>query len=74
MSGSTTEIAHLAIVKTEEFFQSLGIHTKISDYSTDTDHIADLIKMRFIERNWLTMGERQAITPTDVEAIVLSAI
>ena len=74
LSGSTTEIAHLAIVKTEEFFQSLGIHTKISDYSTDTDHIAELIKTRFIERNWLTMGERQAITPTDVEAIVLSAI
>ena len=74
LSGSTTEIAHLAIVKTEEFFQSLGIHTKISDYSTDTDHIAELIKTRFIERNWLAMGERQAITPTDVEAIVLSAI
>ena len=74
LSGSTTEIAHLAIVKTEEFFQSWGIHTKISDYSTDTDHIAELIKTRFIERNWLAMGERQAITPTDVEAIVLSAI
>ena len=74
LSGSTTEIAHLAIFKTEEFFQSLGIHTKISDYSTDTDHIAELIKTRFIERNWLAMGERQAITPTDVEAIVLSAI
>jgi NADP-dependent alcohol dehydrogenase len=74
LTGSPAEIAHLAIVKTEEFFQSLGIHTKISDYSTDTDHIAELIKTRFIERNWLAMGERQAITPTDVEAIVLSAI
>jgi NADP-dependent alcohol dehydrogenase len=72
--GSNEEIAREAIVRTEAFFQQLGIHTKISDYSTDTDHIAELIKTRFIERNWLAMGERQAITPTDVESIVLHAI
>jgi NADP-dependent alcohol dehydrogenase len=72
--GTNEEIAREAIVKTEAFFQQLGIHTKISDYSTDTDHIAEIIKTRFVERNWLAMGERQAITPTDVESIVLHAI
>jgi NADP-dependent alcohol dehydrogenase len=72
--GTNEEIAREAIVKTETFFHSLGIHTKISEYSSDTDHIAEIIKTRFVERNWLAMGERQAITPTDVESIVLHAI
>ena len=74
LEGSNHEVAEQAIVKTEAFFQSLGIHTKISDYSADTDHIAEIIKTRFVDRGWLAMGERQAITPTDVESIVLSAI
>ena len=74
LEGSNQEIAEQAIVKTETFFQSLGIHTKISDYSADTDHIAEIIKTRFVDRGWLAMGERQAITPTDVESIVLNAI
>lgn len=72
--GTKEEIAREAIVKTERFFNSLGIHTKISEYSSDTEHIAEIIKTRFVERNWLAMGERQTITPTDVESIVLHAI
>lgn len=74
LQGTNEEIAKEAIVKTEMFFQSLGIHTKISDYSADTDHIAKVIKTRFIDRDWIAMGERQAITPTDVESIVINAI
>lgn len=74
LEGSNQEIAEQAIVKTEAFFQSLGIDTHISDYTSETEHIAEIIKTRFIERGWLAMGERQAITPTDVESIVLNAI
>lgn len=74
INGTSDEIAREAIAKTEAFFQSLGIETKISDYTTETDHIAEIIKTRFTERGWLAMGERQAITPSDVESIVLSAI
>ena len=74
LQGTSEEIAKEAIVKTEMFFQRLGIHTKISDYSADTDHIAEVIKTRFIDRGWNAMGERQAITPSDVESIVLHAI
>lgn len=74
LTGTQDEIAHLAIIKTEEFLRSIGIDTKISDYTTETEHIAEIIKTRFIERNWVAMGERQAITPTDVESIVLHAI
>lgn len=74
LEGTSDEIAHQAISKTEEFFQSLGIDTHISDYSTETDHIAEIIRKRFEDRNWIAMGERQAITPVDVEEIVLNAI
>lgn len=74
LDGTDTHIAETAIQKTEEFFQSLGIHTHISEYSSDTDHIAEIIKSRFIEREWTAMGENQAITPIDVEEIVLNSI
>ena len=74
LNGTTNEIAQAAIERTEAFFQSLGIQTKIADYSADTDHIAAIIKSRFIERGWLAMGERQAITPQDVEEIVINSI
>ena len=74
LTGNNEEIAHQAIHKTESFFQSLGIQTRISEYSSDTDHIAEIIKTRFVDRGWIAMGERQAITPTDVEEIVLKSI
>jgi NADP-dependent alcohol dehydrogenase len=74
LTGTTSEIARLSIQKTEAFFQSLDIKTRLSDYTNDTDHIAEIIRTRFEEREWLAMGERQAIKPSDVETIVQSAI
>lgn len=74
LSGSNEEIARLAIVKTEEFFHSVGIPTHISDYSSETEHIAEIIRKRFEERGWNAMGERQAIATDDVQSIVLNAI
>lgn len=74
LDGTSHEIAQAVIERTEAFFHSLGIQTKIADYSADTDHIAEIIKSRFIDRGWLAMGERQAITPQDVEEIVLNSI
>jgi NADP-dependent alcohol dehydrogenase len=74
IEGSDESIAREAIQKTESFFQSLNVQTKISHYSSDTDHIASIIKQRFVERGWTTMGERSAITPEDIESIVINAI
>lgn len=74
LSGNETEIAKGAIVKTEEFFQSLGIKTRISDYTNDYQGIEQKVKKTFEERGWTEMGERKSITPKDVETIVLSAI
>lgn len=72
--GTNEEIATKAIEKTETFFRQLGIKTRISDYTNDTDFVASEIKKRFIERGWIAMGERKAITPEDVEQIVLNAV
>lgn len=74
LSGDEENIAHEAIRHTEAFFQSLGIATKISEYTEDTAILAEKIKNTFIERGWLAMGERQAITPDDVAHIVENAI
>jgi len=74
LTGSDEEIAHQAIVKTEAFFQSLGIQTKISDYTKDYTDVEKIIRKRFEDRNWTKMGERQDLTPSDVEIIVKKAI
>jgi len=74
LSGDNESIAKEAIKKTELFFQELGIKTRISEYTDDTQELPSLIKERFIERSWNGLGERQNITPVDVEIIVKSAI
>lgn len=74
LTGSDNEIATNVIKKTEDFFQSLGIDTTISSYSNDTSTIAKEIEDRFKERGWFEMGERKAITPSDVRSIVEAAI
>jgi NADP-dependent alcohol dehydrogenase len=74
LTGSDTEIARSVIEKTEQFFQSLGVDTKLSAYTADTDHVAEIVRKRFVERGWIAMGERQAIGLNDVEAIVNQSI
>jgi NADP-dependent alcohol dehydrogenase len=74
LGGTKEEIAHQAIVKTEEFFHALGIETKLSAYAEVEASFPEEVKKRFIERGWTAMGERQAITPDDVFQIVESAL
>ncbi len=68
--GSIDEKAHEAIKKTEDFFHSLGIKTKLSEYTNDYEGTAEIISNRFTERGWLGLGERRNIKPSDVEEIV----
>lgn len=74
LTGDDTTIAREAIVKTEAFFHSLGVKTRISDYAENCQETPAIIKHRFQTRNWVAMGEKQAITPDDVEQIVKNAI
>jgi NADP-dependent alcohol dehydrogenase len=68
--GSVEETAKAAIEKTVEFFQSLGIDTKLSDYTSDYNGTAEKISQRFTERGWLGLGEHKTLAPSDVEEIV----
>lgn len=51
-----------AITKTEEFFRSLGMKTKLSEYKVDSNEAADKIKARFESRGTV-LGENNSVTP-----------
>jgi NADP-dependent alcohol dehydrogenase len=69
-SGSTEEIATAAIEKTVDFFHSLGIDTKLGDYTEAYEGTAEKISQRFTERGWIGLGEHKSLTPADVDKIV----
>lgn len=68
------DIAVQAIEKTEAFFHSLGVETRISAYTEDYNGVATDVRKIFEDRDWTEMGERGTITPDRVEAIVEAAI
>jgi alcohol dehydrogenase YqhD (iron-dependent ADH family) len=70
LTGTEDEIANEAINKTVEFFHTMGMDTKLSDYTKDFDKTADFIADRFKERGWLGLGEKQNVTLEKVKEIV----
>lgn len=66
----TGDCAEDTIAKTKAFFESLGIPTRLSDYTTEHQYAPEIIKRRFIERGWTAMGEKSDLTPEEVEIIV----
>ena len=60
-----------AIAKTEEFFHSLGMPTRLRDYQISAAEAAEKIRARFTERNTV-LGERGDLKPDAVAAIVRS--
>ena len=68
--GTIEEKALKGIQKTTAFYQSLGIKTKLSEYTNNFEGTAEKIAKRFEERCWKALGERQKVTPQDVEKIV----
>lgn len=70
LSGTEDEIAQEAINKTVEFFHTMGMQTKLSECTKDFDKTADFIVVRFEERGWIAMGEKQNITLEKVKSIV----
>jgi len=68
--GNEEEKAKAGIEKTEEFFHSLDIKTKLSEYTDDYSGTAENISKRFSERNWTGLGEHQSLKPEDVEKII----
>jgi NADP-dependent alcohol dehydrogenase len=71
--GSIDDKAYAAIEKTTAFFKSLGIDTKLSDYTNDYKATAEEIAKRFTDRGWLGLGEHHSLSPEKVEKIVKMA-
>lgn len=69
-TGSIEEKASAAIEKTEAFFHSLNIKTKLSEYTADYKQTAAFAAERLKDRGWIALGERKDITPDDVYKIV----
>lgn len=61
-----------AIEKTEAFFQSMGIKTRLSDYGVTEDHLTPIFN-RFDERGW-KLGEMKTITSDRIKKILLAAL
>ncbi|MTH17093.1 iron-containing alcohol dehydrogenase [Flavobacterium sp. LC2016-01] len=70
LSGSDDEVAKEAINKTVEFFHTMGMDTKLSQYTDNYSKTADFIVNRFDERGWKGLGENQLVTLDKVKSIV----
>lgn len=68
--GTLEEKATAAIQRTEEFFQSMEIKTKLSDYTDSYQGTAQMIAKRFTERGWTGLGEHKTLAPSDVAKII----
>jgi NADP-dependent alcohol dehydrogenase len=68
--GSLEERAKKAIDKTEYFFQSLDIPTRISEYVTNYSETAVKVSSALENRSWTALGEHKNVTPDAVKAIV----
>ena len=69
-SGTTEERVSLAIKKTEDFFRSLGLHTRLSEENIG-DATIDEITRRFTERN-VAFGEDRDVTAQVAREILIS--
>ncbi len=67
--GTEEERINLIIEKTEKFFNSLGINTKLADYNVNEETI-EKIKQRFVERKWVKLGDRGIVNPEKVKEIL----
>jgi len=66
--GSEEERIEKAIAQTEQFYRSVGINTKLSEYGIGNESF-DAIVDRFTKRGW-KLGERQSITPELIREIL----
>jgi NADP-dependent alcohol dehydrogenase len=68
--GTIEEKALKGIEKTTDYFHSLGIDTKLSEYTEDYKGTAEEISKRFENRGWKAIGEKGKVTPTMVKQII----
>jgi NADP-dependent alcohol dehydrogenase len=68
-AGSEDERIDNTILKTVEFFESLGVKTRMEDYKV-TVYTIDKIVKRFEDRGWNALGDRELVTPEVVRRVL----
>lgn len=69
VDGSEEERVTEAIAKTRNFFESVGVRTRLSDYGVGVETIPVIIE-RFEQRGFVALGEHQDVNPQVVEQIL----
>jgi len=68
--GTIEEKAKQAIVKTEQFFQSLGIDTRLRDYTDQYEGFSKKVAKSLTDHGLTVLGEHRDITPEIAAEIV----
>lgn len=68
--GTIAQKAQAGIDHTVAFFHSIGIDTKLSQYTNDYQAAGSQVARRLEERGMTALGEHKTITPADVKKIV----
>ena len=68
--GTVEEKAKAAIQKTEEFYHSLGINTRLRDYTDSYEGFSQQVAKSLTEHGLTALGEHQDITPEIAAEIV----
>jgi NADP-dependent alcohol dehydrogenase len=71
LSGDAETVAFDAILRTEAFFEGLGVPTRLPAYGIDAQEAANRISARFAERGTVH-GEHKDMGPAEVRDILLS--
>jgi len=71
--GEENERIDAAIAKTEEFFHSVGVPTRLSDYQLGKETIGKVVEN--LKKNGFTaLGEKRLVTPEKVEEILTNRL
>ncbi len=71
-TGSDDDRAAAAIAKTREFYESIGIATRLSAYDVDAE-VAPKVAQRLAARGLTGIGEHGDLTPERIEALLRAA-
>ena len=73
LTGDDEAVAQRAIEKTAEFFNTMGLPTRLSAYQLDAQTVADGVAAQLTRHGRVKLGEHLDLTPADCRAILLTA-
>ncbi|MGL4995910.1 MAG: iron-containing alcohol dehydrogenase, partial [Deefgea sp.] len=73
LHGDDETVAHQAIEKTADFFNAMGLPTRLSAYQIDAQIAANGVAAQLTRHGRVKLGEHLDLTPDDCRAILLTA-